>query len=297
MAFKVALLINYYWYPILASIGLVGNTLSFFVMIKPNNRKVSTCIYMAAISVNDNLMMLLALHNWFVSTQQILEWHAAQCKTVSFLTGISLQNSRYLVLAMTVDKYVAIKWPHKAATYSTPRRVKFILMGIIIFALIYNSSNIFLTSLVRGKCRGYVIGGLISKVLPWIRFFVNGMIIFLVLIYMNFIIIQTIKNSGQIFKSSSELKHESHSKMEMDKRQRKMKNVESQLTIMLLLVTILYLVLQIPAYLKTIYLTFVTQDTPFKYVNAILSLMITHALSITNSGINFFLYCISGQKF
>ena len=84
MAFKVALQINLYWFPILAPIGIVGNTLSFLVMIKPNNRSVSTCIYMAAISVNDNLMMLLALHNWFVSTQHILEWHVAQCKTVSF---------------------------------------------------------------------------------------------------------------------------------------------------------------------------------------------------------------------
>ena len=271
MAFKVALQINFYWYPILAPIGLVGNTLSFLVMIKPNNRKISTCIYMAAISVNDNLMMLLALHNWFVSTQHILQWHVAQCKAVSFLTGISLHSSRYLVLAMTVDKYVAIKWPHKAATYSTPRKVKFILMGVFIFSLLFNFSHIFLTSLVRGKCRGYVLGGLISKVMPWISFFVNEMIIFLMLIYMNSIIIQTIKNSGKIFESASELKHESHSEKGMEKRQEKIKSAENQLTVMLLLVTILYLVLQIPAYIKTIYLTFVTQDTPSKYVSSVLS--------------------------
>ena len=109
---------------------------------------------------------------------------------------------------------------------------------------------------------------------------------------MNSTIIQTIKISGKIFESTSKLKHESH----MEKRQEK-KSAENQLTVMLLLVTILYLVLQIPAYIKTIYLTFVTQDTPSKYVSSILSLMITHALSITTSGINFFLYCISGHKF
>ena len=114
---------------------------------------------------------------------------------------------------------------------------------------------------------------------------------------MNFIIIQTIKNSGKIFESTSKLKNDSHSKKGMEKRQKKIKSAENQLTVMLLLVTILYLVLQIPTYIKTIYSTFVTQDTPFKYVNATLSLMITHALSITSSGINFFLYCISGQKF
>ena len=76
-----------------------------------------------------------------------------------------------------------------------------------------------------------------------------------------------------------------------------MKNVESQLTVMLLLVTILYLVLQIPTYIRSIYVKFVTLDTPSKYVSSILSLMITYALFITSNGINFFLYCISGQKF
>ena len=295
MAFKVALQINLYWFPILTPIGMVGNILSFLVMIKPNNRKISTCIYMAAVSVNDNLMMLLALHNWFVTTQHIFEWHVAQCKTVSFLTALAKQNSRYQILAMTIDKYVAIKWPHKAATYSTPRRAKFIVMGVLIFVLIYNSQNIFMTSLVGGKCRAYVLISLIAEVLTWITFIVNGIIPISMLIYMNYVIVQTIKHSGKMFESTSKFKHVSDSKMET--RQRKMKSAENQLTIMLLLVTILYLFLQIPTYIRNIYVKFVTPDTPSKYVSSILSLMITYALFITSNGINFFLYCISGQKF
>ena len=160
---------------------------------------------MAAISVNDNLIMLLALHNWFVSTQHILEWHVAQCKTVTFLTALVQQNSRYQVLAMTVDKYIAIKWPHKAASYSTPRRAKFILIGVFIFSLIFNVRHIFMTSLVRDKCRVYVHGGLTAEVLSWVTFIVNGIIPISMLIYMNFVIIQTVKNSDQMFESTSNL--------------------------------------------------------------------------------------------
>ena len=48
MTFKIAYYINQYWFPIVAPIGLVGNTLSFLVMIQPNNRKMSTYIYMAS---------------------------------------------------------------------------------------------------------------------------------------------------------------------------------------------------------------------------------------------------------
>ena len=54
MTYVVASFIDMYWFPVLIPVGLVGNTLSFLVMIKPNNRKMLTCIYMATISVNDN---------------------------------------------------------------------------------------------------------------------------------------------------------------------------------------------------------------------------------------------------
>ena len=45
--YKISNVIAIYWMPILVPIGLVGNTLSFLVMMKPSNKKVSTCIYMA----------------------------------------------------------------------------------------------------------------------------------------------------------------------------------------------------------------------------------------------------------
>ena len=72
LTFKVATMINRFWFPLLIPIGLVGNTLSFLVMIKPNNRKMSTCIYMAAISINDNLMMCKNTHQWLVT---VVETH------------------------------------------------------------------------------------------------------------------------------------------------------------------------------------------------------------------------------
>ena len=292
MTFKIASYINVHWFPILIPIGLIGNTLSFLVMIKPSNRKMSTCIYMLAISINDNLMMLLALHNWLLRMVGY-EWPLVQCKIINWLTASVLQNSRYQVLAMTIDKYVAIKWPHKAATYSTPRKVKFILIGIFIFTLFYNVFHIFLSSMVKGKCRANAVGGTIVKVFTWVNFLNNGIIPILMLIYMNYVIVQTIKHSG----STSKFKHESDTKMGMDTRQRKMKSAENQVTIMLLLVTTLFIILQIPTYTRYIYMAFVAQNTPSQFASFILFSYITYALLVTNNGINFFLYCISGQKF
>ena len=88
MTFKIANFIGTYWMPILVPIGLVGNTLSFLVMIKPNNRKMSTCIYMAAISVNDNFMMFFAFHDWLSSTQ-ISVMSSTECRLSAFFILLS----------------------------------------------------------------------------------------------------------------------------------------------------------------------------------------------------------------
>ena len=129
--FKVATFLTTYWFPVLVPVGLVGNALSFLVMIKPNNRKLSTCIYMAGISVNDNMMMFLGLHNWLVSAMKVHEFKPLECTFSSYAVLLCLQNSTFLVLAMTSDKYIAIKWPHRAAIYSTSRRATMTVMVCI----------------------------------------------------------------------------------------------------------------------------------------------------------------------
>ena len=301
MTYKIASYINYYWFPILVPIGLIGNTLSFFVMIQPNNRKMSTCIYMAAISVNDNIMMCLALQNWLFVGIKIHEGWLWGCKFSAFLVNCSVQSSAYQVLAMTIDKYVAIKWPHKAATYSTPKRAKIILSCIFLCTLIYNSPHLLIASLVGDQCITYVVGGIISKVYSWISFLVNGIIPFSMLIHMNYIIVQTVRKSRTMFRTNTTTTGTNSSIPDINKgvdvRQKTMKSAENQLTIMLLLVTMLFLILLFPTYIRFIYLNLVEIDTPSKYASSMLFFQITYKLYTTNHGINFLLYCISGKKF
>ena len=139
--YKFATFINNYWFPVLIPIGLMGNILSFLVMTKQNNRNMSTCIYMAAISVNDNIMMCICLHDYLVSSVQIHRWTSIECKLNVFVTLFALQNSTFQILSMTLDKYIAIKWPHRTATYSTPNRAKIIVVALTVSICIYNAPH------------------------------------------------------------------------------------------------------------------------------------------------------------
>ena len=107
--FQVANIIKTYWVPFLVPLGLVGNTLSFLVMMKPSNRRMSTCVYMAGISINDNIMMVIAVHVFIAENAEWHQYHPAECSYVVFTGLYALQNATFLILGMTTDKYIAIK--------------------------------------------------------------------------------------------------------------------------------------------------------------------------------------------
>ena len=56
----------------------------------------------------------------------------------------------------------------------------------------------------------------------------------------------------------------------LHRRQKIMRSVENQLTIMLLLVATLFLILLFPAYFRFIYTVFAERDTPSQYARVLL---------------------------
>ena len=130
----------------------------------------------------------------------------------------------------------------------------------------------------------------LTKIHSWSSFVLNAIIPFTLLIHMNYVIVKTVRNSRKMFRSNVGTVGE-------EKRHKTMKSAENQLTTMLLLVTTLFLILLLTTYIRFIYAAFVISDTPSKFATSMLIFEISYKLYVTNSGINFFLYCICGQKF
>ena len=100
---------------------------------------------------------------------------------------------------------------------------------------------------------------------------------------MNYIIVKSVRASRKLFRSN-DIPTATGKDHSLDKRQRTMKNAESQLTIMLLLVTSLFLILLFPTYFRFIYLTFAKRDTPLQYANSMLIYQVTSKLYISIVG-------------
>ena len=154
-----------------------------------------------------------------------------ECKVAAYLVNFLLQSSAYQVLTMTLDKYVASIWPHRAAIYSTPTRAKVILSCIFLCALIYNSPYLLVASLVGDQCLTYVVGGIITTVFSWITFIINGIIPFSILILMNYVIVQTVRKSRKMFRSNTTATDINNSMPDINKgmevRQKTMKSAEN----------------------------------------------------------------------
>ena len=245
---------------------------------------------MAAISLSDNLMMCIGIHDYCISVMNTHGWHVVECKMSAFLAFFTLQCVTYLILVMTIDKYIAIRWPHRAAAYSTPKRAKVIILTTVTFVVMYNMPHFFITAVEKGNCYGYSVKSIATKIYSWFTIVVNGIIPFTLLIHMNYVIVKTVRKSRKMFRSNTETEG-------TDTRQKTMKSAENQLTTMLLLVTTLFLILVVTTYIRFIYAAFVTSDTPSEYATSSLISEMSYQLYVTNSGINFFLYCLSGQKF
>ena len=151
--------------------------------------------------------------------------------------------------------------------------------------------------MIRTACVSYAAGGVYAKIYSWLTFFLNGVIPLTSLIAMNSTIVHEVRKSHNRFRNHESVKELANPNFAGQGRHRPRKSVENQLTVMLLLVTTLFLVLLIPTYVRFLYFTSVNRDTPEKQATATLFLHLSTRLYFTNSGINFFLYCISGKKF
>ena len=182
----------------------------------------------------------------------------------------------FLILAMTFDRFYGIIRPHKASSVNTVKKAKMTCICIILFGIIYNIPHIFITLDVGYGCLPYgkAFEFAYGQLYYWLSFVVNYMFPFVALLVMNSFIIHTIRNRENLAAGQSEY-HQ--------------KSSDTQIFIILLLVTFSFLSLTTPWYMS--FLLNMTTDFsqfPIKFQAGInLFDAITEKTWYTNSAINF----------
>ena len=220
------------------------------------------------------------------------------CSASMVVWSASTDSSTFCILTMTFERYYSITKPHKAASFNTVKRAKIIVVCIAIIATIYSIPHYFLTIPDGTACvfYGTKMDHIASQMYYWLDQMVYFGFPFVTLLVFNTIIIHTLRKRSSTLLGGS---HESHDQSNQNtEKTMKLKSSERQIVIMLLSVTFSYLILMIPVTVYSAY-TFLVDYTssPKKY--AIFHLFVSLGVKTfsTNYGINFYLYCITGQKF
>ena len=302
--FKAGIQIDKWWFLILVPFGFIGNCLSLAVMAMKHNRRLSTCTYLMAINTNDNICLILFIIQWLVTNTDLITVTDLVCKIHGSLIIIFVYNGSYQVILMTIDKCLAIRFPHKASLFCTPKRAKIALLLSFVFLVIFNSPHFYLTRLVVLDCAGYAVKHPLVEAYVYLSFIVASLIPFVSLIVMNCLIIRAVRKSRKMHLSScSNLGprnsvSEANDKVHNNSQVMKMKQVETQLTRMLVLIATVHVILFLPSYIRFVYSQIVdVRGSPDVYAGFFFFVHLSFKLYATNSGINFFVYLFSGLKF
>ena len=196
--YRAGQIIDMYWFLLLVPIGIIGNSLSMAVMGMKHNRFSSTCNYMMAISINDNILLTFYMYQWLLKNAEIQRLTDVVCKTVGPLMLIFGHNGTNLVLLMTFDKCFAVTFPHRSLSFSTPRRARVLITLTFLFTLIFDCPHFYLFGFIVSDCFAYTVKSIFTTFYVYLSFIITSMVPFVSLITMNFIIIKAVKNSRKL---------------------------------------------------------------------------------------------------
>ena len=296
LIYKVGYYIQTVCVPIFVCIGLVGNFLSFIVMIQPQNRRISCCIYMATVAVCDSGVLIDVMTYWVSTDGTKVLWTDWQCKLSGYFFSTFAMISVVLVTFVTADRFIVVRFPLRARHHCTPSRAYKIIIPIIVLVSLCQLPHLHYFAQVGRSCQAFGVSDKWAVVFVWFNTALNSLIPVVAILIMNGLIMMTIRNRAKAFrnaKSDSQrlTRNDGHGGYKIQARER-------QLVSMLLLVTTALPVFTIPQYIRYISYLFIdyTSD-PRSFAIYFFWYNLTAKWFYINYAINFYLYCIGGRKF
>ncbi|XP_013380316.1 thyrotropin-releasing hormone receptor [Lingula anatina] len=311
--------------PLLIVMGTFGNCLSLAVMTRKSMRATPIGIYLATLSVADLVVLWVGLMRHLLSSfdvADIREFSVFSCQMTKFLTYFSMDFAAYILVAVSVERYIAVCQPEKASTLCTIKRSVAVL-AIIAVLIAAKTLHVFWTrgneyQLVGNETVLVRVCGYPNEsyrffwkhVLPWIIFCVYVIGPFATMLVLNILIINGLYNlekrrfhrngnAPDKWGSDSRSSNGLLGSQSQSKNERARHAYTKSLTIMLLSVTIAFLVLSIPGFINRLLQSYWKRKIgdPHEKAKFELTQAVVLILNYANHSINFFLYCLTGRRF
>ena len=132
---------------------------------------------------------------------EMLPSHSGHCTSATTVVFMSSLTSTLLILNMTFERFYSIIRPQKAASFNTVKRAKITIVGIVVFSILYNIPHMFITGASGTNCNAYGTARnfVFGDIYYWLSFILNFALPFMLLFFMNSVIIYTLRRRSAMF--------------------------------------------------------------------------------------------------
>ena len=279
--------------PVIIVVGTVGNVLSIIVFCQKGLRVKSTSAFLIGLAVVDTLVLFTGLLRWWISELLSIDiriFSLVGCKTHIFLTYAAIHCSAWILVAVTIERFISVFLPMKSRQICTRHRAIVSMVAIIVFLTALNA-HFFWSYTLNTSAQNVTYcefdiryEGFAYMTWPWIDAFVASYIPFAVMLVCNVAIISKLINATLMRKSSMNVGRNVSNKM-------------GTLTAMLLTLNLIFLLTTSPIAIFLAFQEHFEVDTPISKARFELAWYVVLILQHSNSALNFFLYCLSGARF
>ncbi|CAF0845696.1 unnamed protein product [Adineta ricciae] len=133
-------------FPLVFLSGLIGNLFSSIVFSVTKLNQTSCGIYFLILALFDSSALIGGLHHCLTIGYHVQVRNANYCRVRNFLLYMSMDMASWMVVAISVDRYLKVKFPIKARMYAT-RKLAMVVSGIIAVIFIVKNAHL-LTSFI-----------------------------------------------------------------------------------------------------------------------------------------------------
>ncbi|XP_076467601.1 putative G-protein coupled receptor 139 [Babylonia areolata] len=305
--YRAALTIWKVWTPSLLLLGGFANIATIFVMRNIKDHNSSQHVFLIALAVSDfSLLFTGALREWvrrgFGVDVRLL--HTVVCKVHKWLVYSVNTTSAWLVTSVTVQRTMAVLWPHRMRIVCTVRRTWIVIAALVVtaFAIDFHlvpgseiSSANGCDTDPAGLYRYFYV-----HIFTWVDMCVSSLLPFVILfvcdVILSFTLFKATSSTATFLADHAVSAASGNSTHHSDIRRK----AASRTTVMILTLSGTFFLLTMPVCVFLIWYQHAfnySQQDPQASARVELATAVTFMLWYTNSSINFFLYCMTGTKF
>jgi hypothetical protein len=284
---------KYLWivlFPIILLVGVVGNGLNIVVLIRMKFMKNVTLLLIFILAITDIFVLWMGLPYWVwhVFQHDILD-NDASCKLFNFLDTISRNFSSWIVVSVTIVRFIKLVFPVRAMGYSHYEVRHALIFLAVVFAVLVLIDLRYLFAMVFNPFVGceYKAKDAVITLHFWTKILLWLVIPFTIILVCNSIMLNVFYQHQSPGHGNGGTAGQSTTK----------KAVRSKVTRMVVVENAYFLFATLPYCIVAIILNYSASMTPMALTQLSLALTVTTLISHTKHADNLYIYMLTNTRF